>query len=461
MPCIIFCQIGQEKNLRKERGRFDDRRAEGRYGDPMRDMMTAKSELTEQTSLENRQRLRAALLADTDGILTSARLRLSRLAALRGVAPDAIDDVVQETLLEAWKHLDRLQSLAGFQPWVDEICRNVCHRYTHRQQSQVQRFAPLLVPYQLEGDQDGEAEAPLLNIPDPHTLDLSEALSRQDLSALLNRALGTLSGSAREVIELCYLAEIPQREAALRLGLSISALEARLHRARKQLRQMLSGPLRVEAEGFGLALEQAHPAGLRETRIWCNICGRQRLQGVFLPQPDGGMNLHLDCPGCFQRYGVHNVHSKGLVDLKGLHSFRPAWKRTMQEATRQAREALAQGRYACMQCGAPVLFRVWGRDEGVGLPPGPLQFWLGWHCPRCGEGISSVKAIITADDVVYWSDPRTRRFMLEHPRWITLPDRAVEHAGQAAIHFRLEDVTSTERLNILAHRQTLEILSIF
>ncbi len=424
--------------------------------------MAAKSELTEPVFLESRQRLRAALLADTDGILTAARLRLSRLAALRGVPPDAVDDVVQETLLEAWKHLDRLQSLAGFQPWVDEICRNVCRRFAHRQQSQVQRFAPLLVAYQLEDDQNDETEASLLlNIPDPQAQDLSEALSRQDLSNLLNRALGRLSGSAREVIELCYLAELPQREAALRLGLSMSALEARLHRARQQLRQMLNGPLRADAEAFGLALEQAHPAGVRETRLWCNICGRRRLQGAFLPQPGGGVNLHLDCPECYERYGLHAVHSKGLIDLRGLHSFRPAWKHTMQEATKLVSAALARGWYACMQCGAPAPFRVWSRDEGAGLPEAPQQFWLGWHCPRCGEGISSVSPIITADDVVYWSHPRTRKFMQEHPRWLALPDQAVEYAGQSAIHFQMADVSSAERLNILAHRQTLEILTMF
>lgn len=55
--------------------------------------------------------------------------------------------------------------------------------------------------------------------------------------SLLERALGELSGKAREVVELCYLVELPQREAALRLGLTISALEARLHRARRQICQ--------------------------------------------------------------------------------------------------------------------------------------------------------------------------------------------------------------------------------
>ncbi len=75
------------------------------------------------------------------------------------------------------------------------------------------------------------------------------------MALLVDRAVGSLSGSAREVVELCYLLEVPQREAAARLGFSVSALEARLHRGRHQLRQALNGPLRAEAEVLGLALD--------------------------------------------------------------------------------------------------------------------------------------------------------------------------------------------------------------
>ena len=54
-----------------------------------------------------RQWLRSALLADQDGILTATRLRLARIARARGIEPHVVDDVVQETLLEAWSHRDR------------------------------------------------------------------------------------------------------------------------------------------------------------------------------------------------------------------------------------------------------------------------------------------------------------------------------------------------------------------
>src|SRR5437667_10071777 len=117
-------------------------------------------------------------------------------------------------------------------------------------------------------------------------LDLAEELTRQDLAVLLDRAMGYLPVATRKALELHYLAEMPQREVALQLGMTINALEVKLHRARRQLRQVLHSELRVEAESFGLTLENETAAqGWRETSLWCFVCGRRRLQVIFEPQP--------------------------------------------------------------------------------------------------------------------------------------------------------------------------------
>lgn len=51
--------------------------------------------------------------------------------------------------------------------------------------------------------------------------------------------------------------------------------------------------------------------------------------------------------------------------------------------------------------------------------------------------------------------------MLEHPRWISEPELLVEYAGQPAIRFQMIDLTSSARLTVLAHRQTLRVLAFF
>ncbi|MGH2481857.1 MAG: RNA polymerase sigma factor, partial [Ktedonobacteraceae bacterium] len=264
------------------------------------------------------QNRRGIFLNEHEAQFTAARPRLLRIARLRGVPPDAVEDVVQETLLEAWKHLDRLHEPAGFQRWLDEICRNICRRHARKYATDAQR-STLLPGATLDNDDEGdEAASPLNNLPDTQLPDPVEALSRQDLTTLLDRALGSLSDNAREAVELHYLLELPQREIAARLGLSLSALEARLHRARQHLRQVLNGPLRDETQAFGLLLDPQNTQGWQETRLWCMLCGQHRLSGLFLAQPDGSVNLHMQCPACEQRYGLSdlhssNVHSKGLV----------------------------------------------------------------------------------------------------------------------------------------------------
>ncbi len=63
------------------------------------------------------------LVSNIDALFTAARPRLLRQAHMRGVAPDAVDDVVQETLLEAWRHLDALRLSFG-RPLICGLSRN-------------------------------------------------------------------------------------------------------------------------------------------------------------------------------------------------------------------------------------------------------------------------------------------------------------------------------------------------
>ena len=401
--------------------------------------------------------------------MVAARPRLLRLARLRGVPPDMIEDVVQETLLEAWRCLDRLYDPSGADRWLDEICRNVCRRYA-RNHATDQRH--ILLPHAItrdDADTDDATSALLDAIPDGDGDDPLEALTRQDMALLLDRALGLLPVGARELIELCYLREMSQREATDRLGLSLSALEARLHRARRQLRTIFNGPLRGEAEAFGLALDDTFAEGWRETRLWCALCGR-RLAGMFIAQPDGGANLHMRCADCEQRYGLcdsdgGSVHSKGLVPLAGLQSFRPAWKRTMQATARRFTEALQResGGYRCEFCDAPATLHLIDKAQLDVAPDGiarhPYQFWAWWQCQR--DTTDDHNGYFAASDLVYWASPAAQRFMRDHPRWMSAPELLVEHAGRPALRLQMGDATGAARLTLLADRQTLATLAVY
>jgi len=409
------------------------------------------------------QRLRLALLSDQNGMLTATRLRLARIAQARGVDSNAIDDVVQETLLEAWSHLGRLTSPAGFHVWIDEICRNICRRYARNRQANLSRHVPFSGSYQDDQSTPGEDNAfPLTNILDPSTPDPLEALSRQELELLLDRALGLLPEEARQVIEMCYLLELSHQEVAGRLGISAGTLYTRLHRARRHLRQLLNGPLRHEAAAIDLALEQEDNGGWFETRLWCSCCGRYRLQGSFFEtEPGGSVNLHARCPGCAQRYGLDIVHSMGLVSLGRLHSFRPAWKRTLQGLTELVLLALQEGKRPCPWCGDLSSIEVADAEAEEEDTPhlGPYRFWVRWSCAHCGGLVCAPGDLPMVDQVVCWSHPRAREFMAQHPHWLSTPGMPLEYAGQPALSFQITDTGSAENLTILAHRHTLRVLS--
>jgi RNA polymerase sigma-70 factor (ECF subfamily) len=426
-------------------------------------MQTTTDTLSHQYLPGERQRLKIALLTDQDGILTTTRMRLIRLARARGIEAQAIDDVVQETLLEAWGHLERLYSPEGFHLWIDEICRNVCRRYTHKQQMNLLRNVPMQHSPLHANDEDAIGEQDVFpDFPDFTLFDPLEALSRQDEVLLLDKALRELPQAARQLVEMCYLLELSRTEVATHLGISSGALETRLHRTRRQLRHIFNGPLREEALGLGMKLDDANIEGWQETRLWCPLCAKHRLQGCFIyfEVETEGPNLHLRCPGCSQHYGQDTVRSMGLVSLAGLHAFRPAWKRTMQGLTDRVVQALSRGNHPCLYCGQPALIQVQGEEAESASPGSPYSYWIYLQCPHCGRCIDTSGCIPSVDQIVCWSHPRTRQFVQHHPHPSTTPGRLAEYNGQSAIHFQITDAESNDHLEVLVHRHTLSILSL-
>jgi RNA polymerase sigma-70 factor (ECF subfamily) len=397
---------------------------------------------------------------DCERMLAEVRPRLLQLARLRGVPADAIEDVVQETLLVAWRKLDQLYSLEGIQPWLDEICRRISARYL-QQISKVSARQTSLTDQQVISDE-------LLELDDAWALsrrtmaerDPAEVLEYQDLSNLLRQALHLLPDQAREAIESYYLLDYSHREAAIRLGLSVSALETRLHRARNRLRQILSTDLRRQATSLAVPLSEEPAMDWPATGVWCYYCGHHRLHGVMETLPDGQRYLRMRCPECSGRFGVDIVNSKGMVSLGDLNSLQPAFKRTMRELSRRLSEAVLAGTVDCPRCGVLVPFRVGGpKPETAWTPDHRVRrtFWIRGLCPGCGQYVGG----FSADDAVYWSHPTIAAFIQKYPRWLNEVDTALEYQGQPAILFRLSDGESGAELHVLCHQETLAVLAVF
>jgi RNA polymerase sigma factor (sigma-70 family) len=390
----------------------------------------------------------AALIADMEQVFTEARPRLLRLAQLNGMSPDIIDDVVQETMLEAWRHVEQLRDPQRFNAWLDGICRNVCRRYQAREGMRLRHES---LSHLSEDRESSDASGARLTLTDPFAIDPAEELSRQDLATLLDRAMEHLAPDSRKLLELCYLADIPQREAAFQLGMTIGALELRLHRARRQLRQVLNGALSSDAEIFGLALDPLQVQGWRDTRQWCGLCGKHRMIGLFESLPNGRVGLRLRCPGCFDRYGYDIVNSHGLVSMEGLSSFRPAVKRLFQHIGEHFWKPLAAG--TCVQCHGPAQISVIDSSE-VSFPVPPDHYWIHSACSQCGESTTDIAT-------VFLSYPPVYQFLLQHDRCISEPPRFLEYEGRLVICARLTDITSADQLTLLLDAHTLQLLAAF
>lgn len=298
-----------------------------------------------------------ALTTHLEELLSVAQPRLARLAQKQGVPPDGLDDVVQETLVEAWRHLEHLRNPDSFDAWLNGICRNVSLRWnrTHTLTGHRQiNFSSLITEKdKLDSDE--------LDIPDPFALDPAEELQQQDLETLLERAMSYLPPTARQALELHYLTEIPQNETARQLGMTINALEVRLHRARRRLRQVLSNQLREDAIAFGMVLDDDDSQGWRDTSLWCMFCGMHRLQGWLETRPNACVSLRLRCPSCNQFGEREWIVSGGTPELRGMKAFRPAFHRSMSAANEYWSNT--QTRQQCAFCKAPVHMQLLEPNE--------------------------------------------------------------------------------------------------
>ncbi|HEY9668795.1 MAG TPA: sigma-70 family RNA polymerase sigma factor [Coleofasciculaceae cyanobacterium] len=139
---------------------------------------------------------------------------------------EALDDLVQEVFIRAWKGLPQLRQASQFSTWLYRICWNVaCDR---RRSLQKERN----INSKLRINQD---TLPLSDSKLSQAPDLME-LHYQDI---IQRGLQQLSFEHRAVLVLHDLEDVPQKEVAQILGIAVGTVKSRLFHARMALRQYI------------------------------------------------------------------------------------------------------------------------------------------------------------------------------------------------------------------------------
>ncbi|MGO9520477.1 MAG: RNA polymerase sigma factor [Candidatus Korobacteraceae bacterium] len=150
------------------------------------------------------------------------------------------EDVLIEALLKAYRSLDRLRESKAFRSWLAQIGRRVCWQLKERE--------ALLPVMQLSVMEEEGAQFPAGH----PSVEMNAA--RNQMKALLQRAIESLPETEREVYVLRDVEELGGEETATKLNITQAAMKSRLHRARANVRRYLDAAL-IPANSSGSKLQ--------------------------------------------------------------------------------------------------------------------------------------------------------------------------------------------------------------
>jgi len=164
------------------------------------------------------------------------RLHADRVHSLlvRFLGPRApLDDLVQEVFLRVIRSKERYQASARFTTWLFRIVYNISVNHTQRRRPQA---------LSMDGGRDGEGE---IDVEDESVADPSDSLARQDVVRAVRLAIESLPERQRMALVLAKYEEQPYSEIADVLDMTEKGVKSLVHRARENLRGILS-PLLTE-----------------------------------------------------------------------------------------------------------------------------------------------------------------------------------------------------------------------
>ncbi len=159
----------------------------------------------------------------------------------RRVDPETAEDLAGEVLLRLVQHRRDLESARNPTAWMLKVAGNTVADHYRRTASR-QRALSALQAELASGQASREAEA-------------RSDSATQEIGRCLEPLVRGLPGSYREALLLTDLQGLTQREAAQRLGLSLSGMKSRVQRGRARLKQALLRCCAIRTDGHGAVLD--------------------------------------------------------------------------------------------------------------------------------------------------------------------------------------------------------------
>ncbi len=164
--------------------------------------------------------------------VTSTRRRAYAMALQLTRNPVEAEDLVQTTMLKAWRGYEGYLPDKPFLNWLLRIMQRA-YLDLRRRENPARRADSLNA---LVSPSDGETHE--LPIPDPRPNPEAEAMRDESASELI-QALYELPEAYREAIRLCDLLGLSYAEIADAQGTTIGTVRSRIHRGRRMLRDLV------------------------------------------------------------------------------------------------------------------------------------------------------------------------------------------------------------------------------
>ncbi|MBN1505654.1 MAG: RNA polymerase sigma factor [Sedimentisphaerales bacterium] len=180
--------------------------------------MAAMAKSTEEQALV--ERFRRGDGSAFDRIVERHSAEVAALANRLLGWPGDVDDVVQDVFVAAYVHLKRFRGQCQLRTWLFTITVNKCRSYRLRRRLRAVRASG----FEPARDQEQGAERSAMD---------------EETFARVRRAVQALPRKYREVIVLRYLQGLEPAEIGGLLGVRVNAVQVRLNRARKRLKERL------------------------------------------------------------------------------------------------------------------------------------------------------------------------------------------------------------------------------
>lgn len=174
------------------------------------------------------------------------------------------EDVVQESFQKAFIHLDRFNGDSRFSTWLSRIAINAALMKLRKKHH--------LLDISLDASAGTEEPSFRQQIED-QGLNPEQLYAQKERQRMLSQALNELTPGTRKAIELRELGERSTEETAQIMGISVTAVKARVFHGRRRLRERLN---HFVAPPWTAGRNALRPSGnsrpLSQDQVACNAC---------------------------------------------------------------------------------------------------------------------------------------------------------------------------------------------